>query len=409
MKLTATTCRTQKLPAGKNEAIFFDDDIPGLGLRLRAGGSRILVFQYKLGSKQRRMKIGAVGALEFGAARDKAKEYYARVQLGEDPAGDKADAKAKAAETFEAAADLFLARQRAHLRPRSYVDVERHLLTHAKTLHQLQLAKIERRDIATVIATITKNSGAVTGNRVRTSLCTFFGWAMREGLLEANPVINTNRNKEHTRERVLSPAELRLIWNALGDDDFGAIMKLLALTGQRAGEIAGLRWSEVRDLELVLPGERTKNHRAHTIPLSEPARAILATIGARPRRADAAGKLRDLVFGIGDGPFSGWSNSKEALDARLAEMNGSPLGHWTPHDLRRSFATHAAEFIGMQPHIIEACLNHVSGHRAGVAGIYNRAMYEPEKRAALTRWAEHLLAWVEGRESNVIPLRREQA
>ena len=76
-----------------------------------------------------------------------------------------------------------------------------------------------------------------------------------------------------------------------------------------------------------------------------------------------------------------------------------------PHDLRRSFATHAAG-IGIQPHIIEACLNHVSGHKSGVAGIYNKATYEPEKRTALDRWAEHLLAIVEGRETVVVPLKR---
>ena len=106
------------------------------------------------------------------------------------------------------------------------------------------------------------------------------------------------------------------------------------------------------------------------------------------------------------GPINGWSNTaRTALDQRIAEVAGRSLPHWTPHDLRRSFATHAAG-IGIQPHIIEACLNHVSGHKAGVAGIYNKAAYEPEKRTALDRWAAHLLAVVEGKESNVSALRR---
>src|SRR5262249_32698608 len=153
---------------------------------------------------------------------------------------------------------------------------------------------------------------------------------------------------------------------------FGAIMKLLALTGQRGGEIAGLSWSEVQDDRLVLPGERTKNHRPHDVPLSTPARAILNAFSKRPRVVSADGKVRDFVFGSGQGPFSGWSNCKEALDARIEKSRrGKPLPHWTPHDLRRSFATHAAE-LGVEPHIIEAVLNHISGHRAGVAGTYNR-------------------------------------
>lgn len=426
MKFTAKSVQLLSVPAGKSEAIFFDDDVPGFGLRLRAGGSRTWIFQFKIVDAQRRVmqgriKLGSAKGVTLEVARDGytgqdkegrpikivgARHYHSMVMEGRNPQSEKSDAKAALAETFEAVGQLFLAYERVNLRPSSYKDVERHILTHAKTLHQLQLAKIDRQDIAILLATISKNSGAVTGNRVRTTLSTFFGWAIGEGVIDANPVINTNKNKERTRARVLSPDELRLIWRALGSDDFAAIMRLLALTGQRAGEIARLRWSELRDLEIMLPGERTKNHLPHTVPLSEAARAILAPIATRPRRVNAGGKVRDLVFGNGEGPFSGWSNCKEALDARMAKLNGgTALEHWTPHDLRRSFATHAAETVGIQPHIIEAVLNHVSGHRAGVAGIYNRAAYEPEKRAALARWADQLLAWVESRDTNVTTLR----
>jgi integrase len=402
MKLTAGMIRTLSLPAGKSELLIFDDVIPGFGLRLRDGGSRVFIYQYKLGNKQRRITLGSVGAVDVGKARETAKDLYARVRLGQDPAGAKAEARIKAAETFEAAAAPFLARKREHLKPGSYADVERHLLIYAGVLHGLQLASISRRDIAACLAKITTGNGAVTANRLRTTLSGFFGWAVGEGLIENNPVTGTNQNAEQTRDRVLSPAELRLIWNALDNGQYGSIMRLLALTGQRAGEIAGLRWSEVKETTIVLPAERTKNGRPHTIPLSEPARAIIA---AQPRRVTADGKPRDLIFGLGDGPFDGWSKCTNTLNARIAEMTGETLPRWTPHDLRRSFATHAAE-IGIQPHIIEATLNHISGHKAGVAGIYNRAAYEPEKRAALERWADQLLAWAEGRESNIVTLRQ---
>jgi integrase len=448
MKLTSKNVRSEQLPASKSEAIFFDDDVPGFGLRVREGGSRSYVFQYKVGAKQRRMAIGSVAAVDISKARDTAKDLYARVRLGEDPAGDKAEAQSKAAETFGATLPLYLAHQKKELRPKSYVDVERHLLTNAKALHGLQLEKIERRDIATCIATVARNNGDVTSNRVRTSLSGFYSWAMGEGLAESNPVVGTKRKKEETRERVLTAAEIRTIWNALEDDHYGAILKLLALLGQREAEIAGLRLSELWEIEIitlqeidgvrlydvketrvippaelagfswtevkdgrqwpklrgpaiVLPGERTKNKRRHLVPLSDPAREIIA---AQPVRANADGKLRDLIFGYGEGPFSGWSKSKEALDARIAEA-GSTLPHWTVHDLRRSFSTHAAE-IGVEPHIIEAVTNHISGHKSGVAGTYNRARYEPAKRNALIRWANHLLALVEGRERNVITLQR---
>jgi integrase len=402
MKLTVGRISGLRLPPGKTDHIEWDDDVPGLGLRLRKGGARGWVFQYKTGARHRRMSLGTVSAVTLGEARKTASSLYHRVRLGEDPAGDKAGAQLKASETFAAVAARFLEYKRARLRPRSYPDVERHLLSHAKPLHGLQLAKIERRDIATVIAAVADNAGAVTGNRVRTTLSTFFSWAMMYGLIDSNPVVGTARNRETSRDRVLGADELRTIWSNLPEGDFGAIVKLLALTGQRASEIAALRWSEIHNDAILLSSDRTKNHRPHLIPLSAPALAIL---GSQPKRTNADGRPRDLVFGAGEGPFSGWSNAKEKLDAKIEKATGKALAPWVPHDLRRTAATGMAD-IGVQPHVIEAVLNHVSGHKSGVAGIYNRASYEREKAQALDRWADQLLAIVRGRKSKVVTLRR---
>jgi integrase len=374
-------------------------------LRLREGGGRSFVFQYKIGGRHRRLNLGAVSAIDISKARETAKDLYAKVRLGQDPAGERAESRIRTSETFGATMERFLAHQRARLRPRSYRDVEHHVLAHSKALHGLQLAKIERRDVATVLASIADGAGMTTANRVRATLSTLFGWAMMQGLTESNPVIGTQRNKERTRSRVLSPVELRLVWNCLDDDKdhYSAIVRLLALTGQRASELADMRRSELRDGALVLPSERTKNARAHIVPLSAPARAI---IEAQPRRIGADGQPRDLIFGTGQGGFSGWSVSKKRLDARIAEAGGGPIDHWRVHDLRRTVATGMAD-LGVQPHIIEAALNHASGHRAGVAGIYNRATYEREKAAALALWAEHLMAIVEGRKAALVPLHRQ--
>lgn len=104
------------------------------------------------------------------------------------------------------------------------------------------------------------------------------------------------------------------------------------------------------------------------------------------------------MFGHGSGPFSGWSDSKAALDQRLLEARqatnpkAKPLPDWRIHDLRRTTATIMADRLGVLPHIVEAILNHVSGHRAGVAGIYNRATYAREMREALERWADYVEA-----------------
>jgi integrase len=407
MKLTASTINSLSLPAGATEKIFFDSDLPGFGLRIRDGGSRTFIFQYKLGSKQRRVVIDRTTAISVGKARDAAELLRARVKLGGDPAGDRAEAVKTADETFNVIVPRYLKHQLAPkpqgggLRPSSYAGVKHHLEEHAKVLHRLQLAKIQKRDIASCISAVRENSGGVTGNRVRTSRSGFFGWAVSVGLLDTNPVVGTEPTEEAPRDRFLKPEELKLIWNALGDDHYGSIVKILALTGQRADEIAGLRWSEIGEDEIMFPPARTKNHRQHSVPLTAPVRSILA---AQPKRTNASGKPRDFVFGYREGAFSGWSKSKINLDTRIAEMNGGPVAPWRIHDLRRSFSTHA-HGIGVQPHVIEAILNHISGHKAGVAGRYNQADYKPEKRAGLERWADQLLAWVEGRESNVTPLR----
>jgi integrase len=227
-------------------------------------------------------------------------------------------------------------------------------------------------------------------------LSAFFVWAMKEGLVEANPVFATNRPYDRKgRERVLTEQEIAQVWRAAGDDSYGTIVKLLILTGARREEIGSLRWDEVDFTARVirLPPERVKNGRPHDIPLSGPA---LARLHATPQIAG-----RDPVFGSGANGLGAYSIPKKALDQRIAEARqaagADPMAPWVLHDLRRSVATHMAE-IGIAPHIVEAVLNHVSGHKAGVAGIYNRAAYDKEKRAALTLWADHVTALVEGRE-----------
>ena len=143
---------------------------------------------------------------------------------------------------------------------------------------------------------------------------------MTEELATANPVISTRKREEKSRDRVLADAELKVIWNSVDADHYGAIIKLLMLTGQRANEIAGLRWSEI-DFDrgvILLPAERTKNGRAHQVPMSG---TVVEILEAQPKTED-----RDLVFGYGAGPFSGWSKSKETLDEAIDDKIAALLG-----------------------------------------------------------------------------------
>jgi integrase len=401
MKFSTKAIADFQMPPGKNDHWEPDNEIPNLYLRVRTSGSKVLVFSYKFGGKPRKITLGSAAAINISKARETARDLNARVRLGQDPAKERDEAQSKARQTVGALIPRFLNHERSHLSPRWYANKEHHLLVHAKPLHPLQIDKVEKRDVATCLALVAENSGERTSDIVRASLSSLYVWAITQGLADHNPTVGTLRHAQKSRDRVLSPAELRIILNNLSDDHFGSIIRLLAYLGQRAGEISGLRWSEI-DFNanvILLPASRTKNGRPHTVPI-DPVRAILA---AQPRRMTPNGELRDLIFGIGEGPFSGWSKSKQALDDRIAATTGSPLPDWRVHDLRRSFVTHCAE-IGIAPHIIEAAVNHISGHKGGVAGTYNRAVYAREVRIALDRWAEWLTAVIEGRESNIVAL-----
>jgi integrase len=394
MKLTERNTAGLKLEAGKSDCIWWDDDVAGFGIRLRAGGSRNWIYRYRIGSKQRSLILGSAKSVPLSLARKNAIELEARVRLGGDPALDRQTAKLEADNTFGVLAHQYLEARKSEWRPGTYKEIERQLLKYAKSLHRLPISAVSQHNIASLLNTIAKEAGDVTANRLRGSLCSLFGWVIREGvrLPEGNVASYTNKRQEKARDRVLSDTELKTIWNACADDEYGVILKLLILTAQRANEIAGLRWDEVHNEQIVLPSERTKNKRPHVIPLSEPAKTILVAF----RRGD-----RTHVFGRIDTGFQGWHVAKKVLNSRII---GKSLAHWTPHDLRRTAATRMAE-LGVQPHIIEAVLNHVSGHKGGVAGIYNRATYDKEKREALNLWAEHVTAIVEGRKAAVVPLR----
>ena len=397
MRLTATTIRSLTLPAGKVDHVYFDDDLPGFGLRVRSTGGKTWMVQYAIAGRTRRMAFGTVAVLDPGKARQTAKDLLAQVRLGRDPAGEKIRDRAKATETVGALLPRFLQRQRARLKPRSYREVERHLLAHAKPLHALPVEAINRRAIAIRLVEIAAASGPAAANRVRTSLSAFFSWAAREGFAESNPVAFTNKAVENgSRDRVLSDAELAAIWRVVGDGQYAAIVRLLMLTGARRDEIASLRWSEF-DLDaatITLPPARTKNWREHVIPLSAQA---LAVLGAQQRRIERDGTPRELVFGHGVRGWQDWNGSKADLNARLGNAFD-----WTLHDFRRSLSTALHERFGVAPHVVEAVLGHAGGHKAGVGGVYNKALYLDERRRVLQRWADHIEQLLGGKKPATI-------
>jgi integrase len=402
MKFTAKTLASFSAPKGKADHIEFDDALPGFGIRFR-NGKASWIFQWSTGSgvarRTTRMKIGIYPALPLEQARKIAAELNSKITLGHDPSAEKRERIEEAADTFGQLAKDYLVSQEGRLSPTMVLELRRYLIDYAAPLHRLPIKKANLKILAKLLDDFAKGNGVNTGrprkgttvNRMRSALSASFQWAMKKGRAESNPVLLTEQMEEVSRKRFLSDDEIKIVWDSAGDDDYGSIVRLLILTGQRRDEISELRWNEVKlDLNMIsLPPERVKNDQEHDIPMSPAVRSIIA---ARPRNDR-------LVFA----PITSWSRCKLRLDAAITEKLGKPLAPWTLHDLRRSAATGMAD-IGIQPHIVEAVLNHISGSKRGVAGIYNRSTYAPEKKDALNKWADRVQDIVAGKPSNIRPI-----
>jgi integrase len=281
---------------------------------------------------------------------------------------------------FRDIADLYLAA--GDWRPKSRSTFERHLLEDCRSLAERRFAEIDREEIADLLREIQKR-GSVTRNRVRATLSALWTFAIAEGKAELNVVKGTNRADERSRDRVLSREEIAALWHGLPSGRYGDIVRLLLLTAQRRQEIAGLRRSEIildAEPRLVLPAERTKSSRAHSVPLAPAAISILLPYlagGAENQMPAFSTATNDSAVFAG---FAAFSRAKDELDAKLGIAPPFVL-----HDLRRSAASWIAELGFGTPWIVEAILNHA---KPSIAGIYNKASYQREMRSALTQWAD---------------------
>jgi integrase len=255
------------------------------------------------------------------------------------------------------------------------------------------MAAVARQDIAAVLERVAKRA-PVMANRLRANLNALWAWSIRAGIVPANPVAQTFVPAvERARERVLSDAEIVLLWQATVDgSDYSCLVRLLLLTGARREEVAAMRWAELARLpdggmSWLLPAGRSKNALPNERVLPPFAVAQLP----KPR-CDSDGGPLPAVFGRRDTGFSGFSHSKARLDVRIAALRGpgAPgLPEWRLHDLRRTVVTRLND-LGVEPHVVEALVGHVGFVRKSVAGIYNKSLYSAPKREALKLWADHV-------------------
>ena len=428
MKLTERKIEKLATDQGRKDRLVFDDAQRGLAVRVTVTGGRTYLCQYTIHGHKWRVPLGSCSAVSLANAREAAAAIMGDVAKGRNPAAERK--VAVAAERARRARNRLTLRvliedwKRIHLavrRPRYAAEAVRALHYAFADYLDDPAEDLDRAAVVRTLDALTrrrkrwdgegagKGRGAAITGRTAAYGRAAFAWAIKRGSVGANPFAALPIVKGAAkRERVLSDLETAEIWRAAREASvpFGPIIRLLILTGQRRGEVAGMAWSELsEDLTIwSLPAERTKNGTTHNVPLSALVRSLL-----KPFMCEDAGKRRasgELVFpGLAGTPFAGWSKAKAALDkaivagrAKAAETGGKPpaqLVPWNVHDLRRTVAT-GLQRLGVRLEVTEAILNHISGSRGGIAGVYQRHDWAAEKRAALDAWTTHVRSIVEG-------------
>jgi integrase len=399
-RTSLTAASVEKLkPPGGGQVEHYDRRLPSFGLRISYKGSKSWFLMTRLDGRLIRVTLGKYPAVSLADARELARIAGRLAAEGNDPRILRTEAKQQRERerrnTFDVCVADFLERHGRRLRPSTLREYRR-ILTGPDTRgwRDKPLAQITKRDVLDVVEGIDRRGSPGAAKRALVYLRKFFNWCAERDIISVVPTDRIPRpHPEVQRDRVLSEDELRYLLRALKAETglLGPLVRMLLLTGQRRAEVAGIRWSELRELEGAdprweIPAERTKNKRGHVVPLAPAAREVLRGI---PR-------VGDLVFTTtGDTPFSGFGRAKERLDARMAEFLDADgllrMTPWTLHDLRRTMVTLMNERLSVPPHVVEAVVNHMSGSaKAGVAGVYNRALYLDERRSALERWAAHL-------------------
>ncbi|TWB22152.1 site-specific recombinase XerD [Nitrospirillum amazonense] len=425
MRFTTRVIDGLTCPEGARDKLYFDEVQRGLAVRVTAGSSKTYLCQYTLAGAKKRVPLGAVDAISLAAAREAVQAILGEVAKGNDPAANRkaAAAAVKAQKAHEALTlDVLIAEWHrlglAANKPAYAAEAVRALRKAYADHLAKPAADIDRKLVLKVHDKMVAAGKGTTAARVVAYGKACYSWANKRGTLSLNPFLGQPVQAPKERDRVLSNSELAEIWAQAGaDTTFGAIIRMLMLTGQRRDEVAGMTWDELApDLATwTLPADRVKNSTPHLVPLPAPARELIA---AQPRLVRKAGE-DDFVFPGRVGQFSGWSRCKERLDAAInaARVKASeeagedpalvkPMAPWVLHDLRRTLAT-GLQRLGVRLEVTEAVLNHTSGSRSGIVGVYQRHDWREEKAAALEAWAAHVAAVVTGQAvaGNVVKLR----
>ncbi|RVU03818.1 DUF4102 domain-containing protein [Novosphingobium umbonatum] len=405
--------------------LIWDDTLSGFGLKVTPAGGKVYVFQYRIGGRgnpTRRYTIGKHGALTPDQARKEAKALAAMVERGIDPRQAEDDAKAareaaqRAADekarhegelAFEKVAERWLEHYEDEKgrRPRTVEQAKHVVNTHLlPALKGKPLPHITRADLQPIIDGIPVKYRA-SRLAVYAYASVLFRWAMERGEINDNPVrMMAKPTAPEARDRVLTDDELVAIWKAAETlrDPFGPYFHLLTLTGQRREEVASINWAELDRASAmwIIPATKAKNGNAHMVPLAPAVvelldrLALAEQVKAKADKPDAKRwpKAGSVISLKGKQPLTCYSRAKRRLDDAT---EAGTVAAWRVHDLRRTLAT-GFQRLGVRFEVTEATLNHVSGAKSGVAGIYQQHDWKEEKREALRAWAANVAAIAAG-------------
>ena len=381
-RIRLTKSAIDALPTPKSDTVYWDAGFPGFGVKVTPKGRKVFIVLYRTagaGSKLRKYTVGPYGHVTLHQARVAAQKVFAAKLEGRDLAAEKRESKRRVvADRVEDLLENFIAQYL--IQNRSAGEIARLLRRevgmawNGKSIHE-----ISKRDVVEVISAIEQRGAPIAANKALKSIKTFLRWCVGRAVIDQSPAEGVPLPaKEVARDRVLDDQELAQVILAARKmgGPYGGMVELLALTGQRRGEVAGLTWQELNLEQRVwtIPKSRTKNAKAHVVHLSEQSMAAL-------RRADQRGSL---VFSLlGTKPFQEFNKAKSLLD----QLSG--VREWRLHDLRRTSVSGMAR-LGVAPHVADKILNHQSGTISGVAAVYQRHEFLAERRTALDLWGAHI-------------------
>ena len=396
----------------KPKAEYFEevDGTSGLRLAIFPSGKKSWIARYRRpdSGKTAKLTIGKYPEISLSTARIRVSEARDAVSNGIDPGENKKRAKisadeaeaARRADTIELHVKQHLERTRGEVGKRHLSEGHWRQACLALECHAVAawrgrpVSEILRRDVRELVEQVAAARGPIAGNRAFEHIRKFFNELVEREIVARSPCVGLKRlAKEQARERTLTEAEIKSLMAALDAirGPTAAAIKLMLLTGQRRSEVAGMTWGEIIDGDWQLPGNRTKNRKSHTVPLSRQARAV---IEQQPRISGC-----DFVFSSGSKPVANFSRVKKEIDKIM-----QPQTAWVVHDLRRCVASGMAG-LGVALPVVEKILNHASGSFRGIVSVYQRHDYANEKRAALAAWGREVERIVKGESAKIVKLR----